>query len=139
PYTTLFRSPQRFAARVDAFEAGLLVPAIDGTSELEMVIDEAGDDGCALDVDDLCVGTRIARHLGARAACDDTTVVDRECFNDAEGRVHGQDLAVRDDGVDFLLRKHRSARECGDYAASDSQALEYPIRLCHAIRILNVP
>ena len=51
---------QDFAARVDAFEAGMLVPALDGASEVEMVVDEVRDDGCALDVDDLCVGTRIS-------------------------------------------------------------------------------
>ena len=97
-----------------------------------MVVDEARDDGCALDVDDLCVGTRITRHLGGRAACDDTTVVDCECFDDAEVRVDGQDLAVRDHRFDSLLGKHRGRRECREYAASDSQALESPARHAHA-------
>src|SRR5262249_14379372 len=106
-------NPQSFAARVDAFEAGLLVPALNGASEVEMVIDEARDDGCTLDVDDLGVWTCVPRHPGAFAACDDTASVDRERFHDAGVRIDGQDLAVRDHGVDFRLRIHRSPRECG--------------------------
>ena len=94
--------PQRFATRVDAFEPGLLVPGLDAAREVEVVVDEAGDDGGAGDVDDLRVRTRVARDLRARAACDDAAVVDGQRLDDAEVRVDGQDLAVRDDGVDVL-------------------------------------
>src|SRR5580692_10493143 len=89
-----------------------------------MIVDEAWDDGCTLDVDDFRVRTCVASQLRARAARDDTTIVDRERFDDTEVRVDGQNLAVRDDGVGLLLRKRRSARDRSEYAASDSQALE---------------
>ena len=56
-------NPQRFAARVDAFEAGLLVPGVDAAREVEVVVDEAGDDGGAGDVDDPGVRARVARDL----------------------------------------------------------------------------
>ncbi len=115
---------QSFLARADAFEAGLLVPAIDRAGEVEMVVDQARDNGCALDVDDFRVRTDLARYLGTGAACDDAAVGDRECLDDTEVCVHGQDLAVGDHGVGWLLRKQRAARECSEYAAS------YPQDLC---------
>jgi hypothetical protein len=70
------------------------------------------------------------------------TVVDRERLDDAEVRVDGQDLAVRDHGVDFLLRKHRRACERGEYAASDSQTLESFAQPAHAefhLRHIHTP
>ena len=89
-----------------------------------MVVDQTRDDGCALDVDDSRVGTRIARHLRARAARDDSAAVDRQRLDDAEVGVDGQDLTVRDYGIDWLLRQRRRADECGEYAATYSQTLE---------------
>ena len=91
--------PQRFATRVDAFEPGLLVPGLDAAREVEVVVDEARDDGGAGDVDDLRVRARVARDLRARAGGDDAAVVDGERLDGAEGRVDGEDLAVRDDRV----------------------------------------
>ncbi len=76
------------------------------------------------DVDDFRRGAHVAGHLRARAARDDTTVVDRERFDDAEVRVDGQDLAVRDDRVDILLRERGGARERGKDADREDQALE---------------
>src|ERR1700735_4372318 len=87
-----------------------------------MVVDEARNHGCALHVDDLRFGTRITRHLRVRSAGDDTAVVDGERLDDAEVRVDGQDLAVRDYRVDLLLSKCRGAGECGEYTASDAHA-----------------
>ena len=49
--------------------------------------------------------TRVARDFPARAARHDAAVLDRQGLDDAEARVDGQDLAVRDDGVDVLLRE----------------------------------
>ena len=118
------RISQRFAARVHALEAGLLVPGVDAAREVEVVVDEARDDGRARDVDDLGVGARIAGHLRARAPRDDAAVVDGQRLDDAEVRVDGQDLAVRDDGVDVLLRERRGARESSDNAENDGPPLE---------------
>ena len=109
------RIRERLAARVDAFEAGLLVPGVDAAREVEVVVDEAGDHGGAGDVDDPGPGARVARDFLARAARHDAAVVDGQGLDDAEARVDGQDLAVRDDGVDVLLRE-RGARERGEDA-----------------------
>jgi hypothetical protein len=54
------------------------VPSLDGTHEVEVVVDESRDDGRATDADHRCVGVRIARHFLAHAARDDPTVVNRE-------------------------------------------------------------
>jgi hypothetical protein len=97
------------------------VPGVDTAREVEVVVNEARDDGRAGDVDDLRAGARIARHLRARAARDDPTVVDRERFDDAEVRVDGQDLAVCDDGVDLLLRERWDGRECGEDGDGNDQ------------------
>ena len=114
-------NPERFAARVDALEAGLLVPGIDAAREVEVVVDEAGNHGRASDVDDPGPGTRVARDVFARAARHDAAVVDGQGLNDPEARVDGQDLAVGDDGVDVLLRE-RGARERGKEAGKEHRA-----------------
>ena len=89
--------PQRLATRVDAFEPGLLVPGVDAAREVEVVVDEARDDGGAGDVDHPRVRARVARDLRARAGGDDAAVGDGQRFDGAEGRVDGEDLAARDD------------------------------------------
>ena len=84
------------------------------------------------------VGARVAHDLRARAARDDATVVDGERLDDAEVRVDGQDLAVRDDGVDVLLRECRGARECGEDAESEGQVLARRAQAELVIRDIHV-
>ena len=100
------------------------MPALDGAREVGVVVDEARDDGRARDVDQLRVRARVPRHLRARAARDDAAVVDGERFDDAKIGVDGEDLAVRDDGVDVLLRERRGARECGENAGGGDEGLQ---------------
>ena len=88
--------PQRVATRVDAFEPGLLVPGLDAAREVEVVVDEARDDGGAGDVDHPRVLARVARDVRARAGCDDAAVGDGQRLDGAEGGVDRQDLAARD-------------------------------------------
>ena len=85
------------------------------------------------------LGPAVARHLRARAARDDATVVDRERFDDAEVRVDGQDLAVRDDGVDVLLRERRDDRECGEDADDGRQACELRLHCLFTLCAGTIP
>jgi hypothetical protein len=70
---------------------------------VEVVVDQARDDGGAPDVDDPGGGAGELGDLLARAARDDAAAGDRERFDDGEVAVDGEDLAARDDGVDVLL------------------------------------
>ncbi len=76
-------------------------------------------------VDDLRVAAGKAADLRRGARGDDAAVADRERLDGTKARVHGEDLAVRDDGVDAAccasaVRSRASAasraREAGDVA-----------------------
>jgi hypothetical protein len=98
------------------------VPGVDAAREVEVVVDEARDDGCAGDVDHLCVRACVARDLCARAGCDDAAVGDGQRFDSAEGCIDGEDLAVRHDRVGGLLRdRARGGEDCEEGEAGDRE------------------
>src|SRR6476646_5924577 len=86
------------------------MPGLHAAREVKMIVDESRDYRRALDVDNLGLRSGIACHLGVGAARDDPTAIDCERLDHGEGRVHRQDLAVRDDRVDVGLRERLPGR-----------------------------
>jgi hypothetical protein len=80
---------------------------------VEVIVDEAGDDSSAGNVDDLRIGAGVARNLRTGAPGDDAAVGYGQGFDHGELGVDSQDLAVGDDGVDLLLGYGRSSRQYG--------------------------
>jgi hypothetical protein len=98
--------------------------------EVEVIVDEPRHDGGAGEVDHVGCRPGVARDLGARAARDDAAFVDRERLDDCEVRVDGEDLAVREHGVDVRLRERRprgERRQRADRASGERTARPEPV------------
>ena len=67
-----------------------------------MQIDQAGNDGAALEVDRAHARARERPDIGRAADRDDLAVAHGECLCSGRGRVEGYDLPVEQDGVGAL-------------------------------------
>ena len=67
-----------------------------------MRIDQAGNDGAALEVDRARARARERPDIGRAADRDDLAVAHGECLGCGRGRVEGYDLPVEQNGVGVL-------------------------------------
>jgi hypothetical protein len=62
---------------------------------MRVIVDEARDDGPALEIDALRRVVRVLGDISVRSRGDDTLALDRERLHDGEPVVHRDDLSVR--------------------------------------------
>lgn len=69
---------------------------------MSMAVDQAGEDGLALEIDDASLLAFELEDCGARSGCGDASIANCHCANDAEAGVDGNDLCVVEDQVGRL-------------------------------------
>jgi hypothetical protein len=113
------------------------MPGRNGAREMEVVVDQARDDGGARDIDYPGLRADVAGHLCVGAACDDATLIDGEGVDYAKVRIDRENPAVRDDRVGHLLRKRGRARQQRDKPECGQQCPVCKLHVLSPRRIRN--